>query len=123
MTTFKYDLRVITFMNRKIIITAVAIIAIACAGMFAFSNTNSSDSSSLSIDASALADSSNLIVDNEKLEKTNAFFHSSSSDLNAILVKNGGALKIANGEINKTGDTQTSGDDADFLWSEFSGFS
>lgn len=114
MTTFKYDLRVITFMNRKIIITAVAIIAIACAGVFAFSNTNSSDSSSLSIDASALADSSNLIVDNEKLEKTNAFFHSSSSDLNAILVKNGGALKIANGEINKTGDTQTSGDDADF---------
>ena len=82
--------------------------------MFAFSNTDSSSTASVNIAAGALEDLSNLVVDGEKLEKTNSFFHSESSDINAILVKNGGALKIANTDVNKSGDTQTSGDDADF---------
>jgi hypothetical protein len=101
-------------MDRKLIIAGIALIAIVCAGVFAFSNTNSSGDTSISIDASALEDSSNLVVDGKKLEKTNAFFHSSSPDINAILVKNGGNLYSANSDVNKTGDTQTSGDDADF---------
>ena len=101
-------------MNRKLIIAAIAIIAVVGIGMFALTSTNSSGGSSVNIDASALEDMSNIVVDSEKLEKTNVFFHSESSDLNSILVKNGGALKAANVEVNKTGDTQTSGDDADF---------
>ena len=101
-------------MNRKLIIAAIAIIAVAGIGVFALTNTGTNSGSSISIDASALEDMSNLAVDGEKLEKNNVFIHSESSDVNALLVKNGGAFKIANGQINKTGDTQTSGDDADF---------
>ena len=101
-------------MNRKLIIAAIAIIAVAGIGVFALTNTGTNSGSSISIYASALEDMSNLAVDGEKLEKSNVFIHSESSDVNALLVKNGGAFKIANGQINKTGDTQTSGDDADF---------
>ena len=39
---------------------------------------------------------------------------SSSSDLNSILVTNNGKLTIKDSLVNKTGDTATSGDDADF---------
>ena len=89
-------------MNRKLIIAAIAIIAVAGIGLFALTNTSTNSSSSISIDASALEDMSNLAVDGEKLEKNNVFIHSESSDVNALLVKNGGAFKIANGQINKT---------------------
>ena len=41
-------------------------------------------------------------------------YSSSSSDENAVLVKNNGVLKLANSIINKTGDTSSTGDDADF---------
>lgn len=101
-------------MNRKLIIAIIAVLVIVCAGMFVLTNTNSSGASAVNIDAAALEDGGNLIVDSEKLDKNNVFFHTDSSDVNAILVKNGGTLKLANSIINKTGDTQTSGDDADF---------
>ena len=106
-------MRVITFMKRKIIITIIAVIAIVCAGVFVFSNTNSTGTD-INIDASALEDGGNLIVDSEKLDKSKMFLHANSSDVNAVIVKNSGALKLANSLINKTGDTATSGDDADF---------
>ena len=94
-------MRVITFMNKKYIIAAIAIIIIIiCAGAFAL--TNNSNNASTSIDANALEDRGNLVVDSD------------SADANAVLIKNGGALKLANSIINKTGDTATSGDDADF---------
>ncbi len=100
-------------MNKKIIIAIIVVIAIGL-GLFAMTNTNSSSSSSINIDTNALEDGGNLIVDSESLEKNKFNFHAESGDVNAILVKNGGALKLANSLINKTGDTQTSGDDADF---------
>ena len=80
---------------------------------YAFTNTNSS-SSSLNLDYNALEDGGNLIVDSDSLDKNNMYYRANSSEVNGILVKNGGALKLANSLINKTGDTQTSGDDADF---------
>ena len=101
-------------MNKKLIIAIIALIVIVCAGVFALTNTNSSGGSSISIDASALEDASNIIVDGESLEKNNVKAHSSSPDVNAILVKNEGSLKLDNSYVNKTGDTQTSGDSADF---------
>lgn len=100
-------------MNKKIIIAIIVVIAIGL-GLFAMTNTNSSSSSSINIDTNALEDGGNLIVDSESLEKNKFNFHTESSDVNSILVKNGGALKLTNSLINKTGDTQTSGDDADF---------
>ena len=99
-------------MNRKIIIALIAIIAIIGVGAFVFSNTSSGDT--ISIDANALEDRGSLVVDSKNLDENNGLYHTQSSDANAILVKNAGILKLANSLINKTGDTQTSGDDADF---------
>ena len=101
-------------MNKKVIIAAIAIIVIICAGAFALTNSNDSSSNSVSVDASALEDRGNLVVDSESLDESNGLYHTDSADANAVLIKNGGALKLANSIINKTGDTATSGDDADF---------
>ena len=100
-------------MNKKIIIAIIVIILIGL-GLFAMTNNNSSGSSSANIDAGALEERGNLVVDSESLDENNGLYHADSADVNAILVKNGGALKLANSIVNKTGDTATSGDDADF---------
>ena len=100
-------------MNKKPIIAIIAIIII-CAGAFLLINTNSSDFNSANLDVNALEDKGNIIVDSENLDETNGFYHTASSDVNTVLVKNGGILKLANSLINKTGDTASSGDDADF---------
>jgi len=107
-------LRVITFMNKKLIIVAIAIIILICAGAFAFTNSNQSTTSSVSIDANGLEDRGNLVVDSKSLDESKGLYHTDAADTNAILVKNEGALKLADSIINKTGDTATSGDDADF---------
>ena len=101
-------------MNKKYIIAIIAIVIIICAGAFALTNSSNTSSTSASIDANALEDKGNLVVDGESLDESKGFFHTESADTNTILVKNGGALKLANSILNKTGDTQTSGDDADF---------
>ncbi len=69
---------------------------------------------SINVDANALEDKGNLVVDSEEISAENGLYSSSSSDENAVLVKNNGVLKLANSIINKTGDTSTTGDDADF---------
>ena len=107
-------MRVITFMNKKLIIVAIAIIILICAGAFAFTNSNQSTTSSVSIDANGLEDRGNLVVDSKSLDESKGLYHTDAADTNAILVKNEGALKLADSIINKTGDTATSGDDADF---------
>lgn len=99
-------------MNKKYLIAILAILIIICAGAFAL--TNSNNNSSINIDANALEDRGNLVVDSESLDESKGLYHTDRADVNAILVKNGGALKLAESIINKTGDTATSGDDADF---------
>ncbi len=101
-------------MNKKILIAIIAIIIIICAGAFAFTNMQSGNGASIDVDANALQDKGNLVVDGEETSQDNGLFSSSSSDENAVLVKNGGVLKLANSLINKTGDTASTGDDADF---------
>ena len=49
-----------------------------------------------------------------KDSKEKGLASASSSDLNSILVTNNGKLTIKDSLVNKTGDTATSGDDADF---------
>ena len=100
-------------MNRKILIALIAIVIIIGAGVYAFTNT-STGSSQINIDANALEDRGNLVVDSESLDESNGLYHTDAADTNTILIKNGGVLKLVNSIINKTGDTQTSGDDADF---------
>lgn len=106
-------MRVITFMNSKVIIAIIAIIII-CVGIFAMTNNSPSGDASVNIDANALEDRGNLVVDSESLDENNGLYHTDSADLNGILVTNNGNLKLANSIVNKTGDTATSGDDADF---------
>ena len=100
-------------MNRKIMIAIIAIVIIVGAGIYAFTNT-SSGGNQISIDANALEDRGNLIVESKSLDQDKGLYHTEAADNNSILIKNKGALKLANSIINKTGDTQTSGDDADF---------
>ena len=100
-------------MNKKILIAVIAIIII-CAGAFALTNMQSGNGASINVDANALEDKGNLVVDSEEISADKGLYSSSSSDENAVLVKNNGVLKLANSIINKTGDTSSTGDDADF---------
>ncbi len=112
---FKYNIRVITFMKRKYLIAAIAIVIIIGVGAFALSNNTSSQVvNSVNIDANALEDMGNIIVNASDESKEKGLISASSSDLNSILVTNNGKLTLKNSLVNKTGDTQTSGDDADF---------
>ncbi|WP_298500616.1 hypothetical protein [uncultured Methanobrevibacter sp.] len=99
-------------MNKKIIIALAAILIILCGVAFALTATSTNTQSN--IDANALEDRGNIVVDSKSLDENNGYYHTDSGDTNTILVKNGGVLKLANSILNKTGDTQTSGDDADF---------
>ena len=101
-------------MNKKILIAAIAIIIIICAGAFALTNMQSGNGASINVDANALEDKGTLVVDSEDISADKGIYSSSSSDENAVLVKNNGVLKLTNSIINKTGDTQSTGDDADF---------
>lgn len=100
-------------MNRKILIALIAIVIVIGAGIYAFTNTGSTNNQ-ISVDANALEDRGNLVVDSKSLDESNGFYHTDAADNNSILIKNKSALKLVNSIINKTGDTQTSGDDADF---------
>ena len=106
-------MRVITFMKKKYLSEIIAIIII-CAAAFALTNSNNTGTGSVRINANALEDRGNLVVDSKSLDEHNEYYHSDGADTNAILIKNGGNLKLANSAVNKTGDTATSGDDADF---------
>ncbi|WP_458403920.1 hypothetical protein [Methanobrevibacter sp.] len=100
-------------MNKKIITAIIAVIIIGTA-VFAMTNSNSSGDTSFIVDAGALDDRGNLVVDSESLDENKGLYHAESAEVNSVLVKNGGSLKLADSIINKTGNTATSGDDADF---------
>ena len=100
-------------MKKKLILAIIAVLVIFAA-LFAFTNNGSSGATEVSVDANALEDRGNLVVDSKSLDENKGLYHTAAADTNAILVKNGGALKLADSILNKTGDTATSGDDADF---------
>ena len=99
-------------MNRKYLIIVIIAIAIIFAALFTF--TNSNQGSDVSIDANALEKRGALSVEETSQEVSDGYYETSESDTNTILVNNSGTLKITNSIVNKTGDTKTSGDDADF---------
>ena len=102
-------------MNRKYLIAAIAVVVIIGVGAFALSNNTSSQmTNSVNIDANALENMGNIVVNASDESKEKGLISASSSDLNSILVTNNGKLTLKNSLVNKTGDTQTSGDDADF---------
>ena len=91
-------------MNKKYLIAIFAIIII-CAAAFALTNSHNMGNVSFSINANALEDRGNLVVDSENSDEHDGYYHSDGADTNAVLVKNGGKLKLANSAVNKTGDT------------------
>ena len=99
-------------MNKKATIAIIVLIAIICAGLFAMPNLTGN--SQVNIDTNGLEDRGNIVIDSESLDESNGLYHTDNSDANAILIKNNGFLKLANSIVNKTGDTQSTGDDADF---------
>lgn len=101
-------------MNKKYMIAVIAILILICSCAFVLINYNNSNNNSVNIDANALEDRGSLVVDSESLDESNGNYHTDNADVNSILIKNNGALKLVNSIINKTGDTATSGDDADF---------
>ena len=101
-------------MNRKLLIAAIAVVIIIV-GAFALSNNTSTQvGNSVNIDANALKDMGNIVVNDSEDSKEKGLLSASLSNLNSILVTNNGKLTIKDSLVNKTGDTATSGDDADF---------
>jgi hypothetical protein len=100
-------------MNRKIII-AIIIVLLIGVGAFAMTNLNSSSDASVNIDADALEERGSLIVDSQSIEESKGLYDTSNADNNTVLIRNGGALKLADSILKKTGDTASTGDDADF---------
>lgn len=81
-------MRVITLMNRKLLIAAIAVVIIIV-GAFALSNNTSSQiGNSVNIDANALEDMKNIVVNASNDSKEKGLVSASSSDLNSILVTN-----------------------------------
>lgn len=101
-------------MNRKILIALIAIVALIGIGAFVMTNLGTTQSASVNINANALENMGNLVVNASEDNKENGLFFTDSRDVNTILVTNNGKLTLKNSIVNKSGDTQTSGDDADF---------
>ena len=99
-----------------LIIGIVAIIILAIIGYFAFSQTGTPqiNEDTKIVDANALQEKGVLKLDGKTQDENNGIFTSTSSDENSIFVNNSSMLKLTNSIINKTGDTNSSGDDADF---------
>ena len=75
-------------MNRKLLIAAIAVVIIIV-GAFALSNNTSSQiGNSVNIDANALKDMGNIVVNASNDSKEKGLVSASSSDLNSILVTN-----------------------------------
>ena len=101
-------------MNKKyLIIVIIAIFLLICA-FFVLLNFSSDASNIADINANALQKQSNIEITKESKDLKDTLFSCDLSDVNTVLVNNSGILKLTNSIINKTGDTETGGDDADF---------
>ena len=101
---------------RKINIFGIAliicIIAILC--FYAFTNNNQIGSSEKIIDVNALNEKGIINLENQSKEESSGIFTSTKSDENSVFLNKSSILKLTKSLINKTGDTATSGDAADF---------
>ena len=103
-------------MNTEYLLIAIVAIVIIAVGIFAFSGSGgpSLSENSTIVDANALTEKGNLSIISKTQDEDKGFFSTDKSDVNSIFVNSSGILKLTNSIINKTGDTATSGDDADF---------
>ena len=100
----------------NIIIAIIAIVILAIIGYFALSQSSGPQISANTkiVDANALTEKGILKLSNKTQDEDKGLFKSNASDENSIFLNKSGILKLTNSIINKTGDTQSSGDDADF---------
>ena len=100
----------------NIIIAIIVIIILAIIGYFALSQSSGPQISADTkiVDANALTEKGILKLSNKTQDEDKGLFKSNASDENSIFLNKSGILKLTNSIINKTGDTQSSGDDADF---------
>ncbi len=101
---------------RKINILGIVLIIciIALVGFFAFTNHNQIGSSEKIIDVNALNEKGIVNLENQSKDESNGIFTSTKSDENSVFLNKSSILKLTKSLINKTGDTATSGDAADF---------
>ena len=95
------------------IVIAIVAIAVIISGVYIFTLSNTPGVST-NLDASALENRGNLVVDGGSQNLENGLYESNISDNNSVLATNSSVLTLANSIINKTGDTQTQGDACDF---------
>ena len=101
-------------MNKKYLIPgAIAIILIAAIAIFLVS-PGETTSNGVNINTNALTEQSSVAINHESKDISNALISTDKSDTNTVFLNNSATMKLTNSVINKTGDTQTSGDDADF---------
>lgn len=103
-------------MSNKIIFAILAVLFVIVIGIFAFSQhaDSSMDENARIVDANALTEKGVLKLDSKKQDENNGLFISATGDENSVFVNNSSILKLTNSIINKTGDTKSTGDDADF---------
>ena len=101
----------------KKLIIAIIIILFACCGIYAglTGNTDNNHNSidTPDIDVANLEEMDELVVNEEQnIEKK--FYSTNESDTNTILVENNSTLNIKNSIVNKTGNSNSNGDNVDF---------
>ena len=101
-------------MNKKVIIALLAIMVIVCLGAFIFAASFISNTDSIYIDEASLNDTGSIIVDSKSLNETKGKYHADSNDENAVLVKNGGHLKLSDSVVYKTASAMIPSDDANY---------
>lgn len=101
-------------MNKKLIISILIILVIVCVSVFALTTLKPSTVKSIYVDEDSLKDAGSLIVDSKSLNKSRCKFHSDSNDVNSILVKNGGYLKLYDSTVYKTSSAFIPSDDAKY---------
>lgn len=93
---------------------ALLICIIAIVGFYAFTTHNTIGTDGKIVDVNALDEKGILTLNNQSKDENNGIFTSTKSDENSIFLNKSSILKLTKSIINKTGDTATSGDDADF---------
>ena len=93
---------------------ALLICIIAIVGFYAFTTHDLLGDNGKIVDANALDEKGILTLNNQSKDENGGIFTSAKSDENSIFLNKSSILKLTKSYINKTGDTATSGDDADF---------
>lgn len=111
-----FTIKNILFYMKKINIFGIVLIIciIVILGLYALTNSDLIDHDAKIVDVNALDKKGVIKLDNQSKDLNGGIFTSNKSDENSIFLNKSSILKLTKSFINKTGDTATSGDAADF---------